>query len=119
MSSELRSPTRTGIAPAATSCCLFSSEWVMLSSAPVAFLWTRMSLDRASRVRGTSAPDLAILFLLSSGSVRSKNEVGQSAGRSWAPVEPDCQARGRRAGLTVRGEVGDASYGVALNLHVG
>jgi hypothetical protein len=41
-------------------------EWVMLSSAPVAFRWTRMSLDRASRVRGTRAPDLAIFVLLSS-----------------------------------------------------
>jgi len=41
-------------------------EWVILSSAPVAFRWTRMSLDRASRVRGTRAPDLAIFVLLSS-----------------------------------------------------
>jgi hypothetical protein len=38
----------------------------MLSSAPVAFRCTRMSLDRASRVRGTRAPDLAIFVLLSS-----------------------------------------------------
>lgn len=80
------------MAPALTNCCLFSSgirdmkfyqwppgrggraeigtlnepEWVILSSAPVAFRCTRMSLDRASRVRGTSAPDLAIFVLLSS-----------------------------------------------------
>lgn len=38
----------------------------MLSSAPVAFLCTRMSLDFASRVRGCRAPDLAIFALLSS-----------------------------------------------------
>ena len=38
----------------------------MLRSAPVAFLWTRMSLDLASLVRGPRAPDRAILALLSS-----------------------------------------------------
>lgn len=38
----------------------------MLRSAPVAFLCTRMSLDLARRVSGPSAPDLAILALLSS-----------------------------------------------------
>jgi hypothetical protein len=38
----------------------------MLRSAPVAFLWTRMSLDFANRVNGCRAPDLAILALLSS-----------------------------------------------------
>jgi hypothetical protein len=38
----------------------------MLSSAPVAFLWTRMSFDLARRVRGCNAPDRAILALLSS-----------------------------------------------------
>jgi len=42
-------------------------ECVMFSSAPVAFLCTRMSFERARRVRGTKAPDLAILDLLSSG----------------------------------------------------
>lgn len=41
-------------------------ECVMLSSAPVAFLWTRMSFDFARRVRGWRAPDRAILALLSS-----------------------------------------------------
>lgn len=41
-------------------------ECVMLSKAPVAFLCTRMSFDFASRVRGCSAPDRAILALLSS-----------------------------------------------------
>lgn len=38
----------------------------MLRRAPVAFRWTRISFERASRVRGTKAPDLAILVLLSS-----------------------------------------------------
>ena len=38
----------------------------MLSRAPVAFLWTRMSFDFARRVRGCRAPDRAILALLSS-----------------------------------------------------
>jgi hypothetical protein len=45
---------------------LYSPECVMLSRAPVAFLCTLMSFDRARRVRGTRAPDLAILFLFSS-----------------------------------------------------
>jgi hypothetical protein len=38
----------------------------MLSSAPVALRWTRMSLDFANRVRGCRAPERAILDLLSS-----------------------------------------------------
>lgn len=38
----------------------------MFSKAPVAFLCTRISLDFARRVRGPSAPDRAILALLSS-----------------------------------------------------
>lgn len=38
----------------------------MFSKAPVAFLWTRMSFDLASRVSGPRAPDLAIFALLSS-----------------------------------------------------
>lgn len=38
----------------------------MLSSAPVAFLCTRMSFDFANRVRGCRAPDRAIFALLSS-----------------------------------------------------
>lgn len=38
----------------------------MFNRAPVAFLWTRMSLDLARRVNGPNAPDLAILALLSS-----------------------------------------------------
>lgn len=38
----------------------------MFSSAPVAFLCTRMSLDLARRVRGCRAPERAILALLSS-----------------------------------------------------
>jgi len=44
----------------------FSPECVILSKAPVAFLWTRISFERASRVRGTKAPDFAIFVLLSS-----------------------------------------------------
>lgn len=74
----------TGIAPAATSCCRLSSdqhceserpardyrrrlpEWVMLSKAPVALRCTRMSVERAIRVKGTRAPDFAILVLFSS-----------------------------------------------------
>jgi hypothetical protein len=70
------------MAPALTSCWRLSSgrgsaymsphlpqhvpECVMFSSAPVAFLCTRMSLDLASRVSGCSAPERAILALLSS-----------------------------------------------------
>lgn len=38
----------------------------MFSKAPVAFRCTRISLDLASRVRGTKAPDLAIWVLFSS-----------------------------------------------------
>lgn len=38
----------------------------MLSSAPVAFRCTLMSFDFASLVSGSSAPDVAILALLSS-----------------------------------------------------
>ena len=38
----------------------------MFKSAPVAFLCTLMSFDFASRVSGVSAPDRAILALLSS-----------------------------------------------------
>lgn len=43
-----------------------SPECVIFNNAPVAFLCTRMSLERARRVRGTKAPDLAIFDLLSS-----------------------------------------------------
>jgi hypothetical protein len=38
----------------------------MFNRAPVAFRCTRISFDRARRVSGTRAPDLAILVLLSS-----------------------------------------------------
>src|SRR5438552_3924979 len=38
----------------------------MFSKAPVALRCTRMSFERASRVRGTRAPDFAIFVLLSS-----------------------------------------------------
>jgi hypothetical protein len=38
----------------------------MFNSAPVALRWTRISSDPAKRVRGISAPDLAIFVLFSS-----------------------------------------------------
>ena len=38
----------------------------MLRRAPVALRWTRISFERARRVRGPNAVDLAILFLFSS-----------------------------------------------------
>lgn len=41
-------------------------ECVMFSKAPVALRWTRMSFDLASFVNGGSAPERAILALLSS-----------------------------------------------------
>ena len=41
-------------------------ECVMLSNAPVAFLWTLISFDLANLVKGPRAPDLAIFALLSS-----------------------------------------------------
>lgn len=47
-------------------------ECVMLRSAPVALRCTRMSLDFASLVSGTSAPDLAIWVLFSSAMRVSK-----------------------------------------------
>lgn len=59
-----------------------------------------MSLDLASRVSGTRAPDFAICVLFSSAG--QLVEVQVNAG----------------AGLTVRGEVGDASDGVTLHLDV-
>ena len=75
----------------------------MLSRAPVALRWTRMSFDFASRVKGTSAPDFAILFLFSS-------EVGSDV---------SCKVAGECCGeRTVRCEVGDAPDGVALDLHI-
>lgn len=46
----------------------------MLRRAPVAFLWTLMSLLRASLVRGTSAPLFAILLLFSSANFRKHSE---------------------------------------------
>lgn len=47
----------------------------MLRSAPVAFLWTLMSLLRASLVRGTSAPLFAILLLFSSANSENTANV--------------------------------------------
>ena len=64
-------------------------EWVILRSAPVAFRWTRISLDRASRVRGTRAPDLAIFVLLSS---KKESQLLAHRGRGKSQVIP-CVAR--------------------------
>lgn len=50
----------------------------MLSNAPVAFRCTRISFDRASRVRGTKAPDFAIFVLLSSRGRRQERKSGES-----------------------------------------
>jgi hypothetical protein len=54
-------------------------EWVMLRRAPVALRWTRISFERARRVRGPNAVDLAILFLFSS---RCKNWNWERWGRN-------------------------------------
>ena len=67
---------------------LNAPEWVILSSAPVAFRCTRISLDRASRVRGTRAPDLAIFVLLS-----STKEFQLPAHGTRAPKAIPCVAR--------------------------
>lgn len=66
----------------------------MLRSAPVAFLWTLMSLLRASLVRGTSAPLFAILLLFSSGSSR-KHRQRQRLDTSGGQKDEDwpCVAR--------------------------
>lgn len=74
----------------------------MLSRAPVAFRWTRMSLERARRVRGTSAPDFAI-FVLFSSDEHDENllNFGYVSGA-----------------LTVRRKVSDTSDRIALNLDV-
>ena len=100
--------TRTGIAPAATSCWRFSSLWVMLSKAPVALRWTRMSLLLARRVSGPKAPERAIRDLFSSGGVL---EISR---RKLSRTGPD-----RTEPLTMGGQVGDATDGVALDLDVG
>jgi len=62
----------------------------------VAFLWTRISFERARRVKGPRALDLAILFLFSSG----------------------LSAKIRDMVHTMSGEIGDTTYGVTLNLDV-
>ena len=49
-------------------------ECVIFKSAPVALRCTRISLERASRVKGTKAPDLAILVLLSSNKFISHDD---------------------------------------------
>jgi len=77
-------------------------ECVMFSSAPVAFLCTRMSFERAKRVRGTKAPDLAILDLLSSG-----NEVNKH-------LQVHCVNR-----ITVSCQVGHTTNGVTLDFDIG
>lgn len=80
----------------------FSPEWVIFNKAPVAFRCTRISFERASRVRGTKAPDLAILVLLSSEIVTEINSRENSAPR-----------------LTVGGEIRYTTNGIALHFDVG
>ena len=67
----------------------------MFNRAPVAFLCTRMSFDFASRVSGPSAPDLAILALLSSCVARF---VIQPTALHWTSTLVDiiCRIRGER-----------------------
>lgn len=74
----------------------------MFNSAPVAFRCTRMSFERAKRVRGTKAPDLAILDLLSSG-----NEVN-------AHLQVHCVNR-----ITVSCQVGHTTNSVTLDFNIG
>ena len=81
-------------------------EWVILSSAPVALRWTRMSLERASRVRGTRAPDFAILVLLSS---EARTNPIQKTGHGGNGVLE----------LTMSSQVGHTSHCVALHFDIG
>lgn len=84
-----------------------------------------MSLDLARRVKGTRAPDFAILFLLSSREA-SNAETGVSereregkARDGWEGSEGGGRRGEEKVERTVGGEVGDASDGVALHLNVG
>ena len=56
----------------------------MLSKAPVALRWTRISFERASRVRGIRAPDLAILVLLSSAYQISGRSISRDPVRTMS-----------------------------------
>ena len=77
----------------------------MFRSAPVALRWTRMSFERANRVRGTRAPDLAILVLLSSAQNGGGSEVRGK--------------RHRQPSLTMRSQIRHTTHCVALYLNVG
>ncbi|SRR6266550_8271813 len=82
--------------------CKHMPEWVIFNRAPVAFLWTRISFDFASRVRGTNAPDLAIFVLLSS------NRLSERGKKIYS-----------RLAHTMSGQIGDASNSIALDFDVG
>ena len=73
----------------------------MFNRAPVALRCTLISLDRARRVSGTKAPDLAIFVLLSSVNLFNKKSLHR--------VTP----------LTMCCQVCYATNGIALNLNVG
>lgn len=75
----------------------------MLSSAPVALRCTRMSFERASLVKGTRAPDFAILVLLSSETGGRNLRSGDMAGGN---------------ALTVCSQVSYASHGVTLHFDI-
>lgn len=63
----------------------------MFRSAPVALRWTRMSFERANRVRGTRAPDLAILVLLSSA--QNGEAAQRCAGKGIDNLHSPCVAK--------------------------
>ena len=75
----------------------------MFNRAPVALRCTLMSLDRARRVSGTKAPDLAIFVLLSSANSFIKNHC---IGCMTTPRTMCCQ-------------VCHATNCIALNFNVG
>lgn len=72
----------------------------MFRRAPVALRWTRISFERASRVRCERVSELAMMVLLSS----ADNERSD-----WCRVCP---------GHTVRREIRDTAYCITLNLDV-
>lgn len=74
----------------------------MLRSAPVAFRCTRISLERARRVRGTRAPDLAIFVLLSSTPTTCEHQLKM----------------GKENIHTMSCQVCDAADSVTLHLHI-
>lgn len=78
---------------------------------------TRMSLDFASLVSGTSAPDLAIWVLFSSA-MRVSIAIDANQATGIAQWRRECPA-GSSGVRTVGSKVGDASDGIALDFHVG